>query len=270
MAAGEETAAAQPRQNIEPADDLAVGILPTCKQAISDLFVWKKRVVISNEYGETRCEWHENDKFVNPFSLLAMLSAKGWLFFTCGFVSWTADAFDFHALSIQQVKLAAYYDTSKTQISTAITLTLLLRSIGAAAFGLAGDKWGRKWPMVVNMVVLGVLQPSTVAHSPSSLPSVLSSVYSWVVSTVTPLPWLWKRLRKSQNALQSWAPTDHIIAFLLVVFSPVFFSRVTPSVMSWLPALTLALVVVLKAGRLFSGLPVSWNDKFYLSLGLSI
>jgi MFS family permease len=29
-------------------------------------------------------------------------------------------------------------------------------------FGLAGDKWGRKWPMVVNMIVLGVLQIATI------------------------------------------------------------------------------------------------------------
>lgn len=29
-------------------------------------------------------------------------------------------------------------------------------------FGLAGDKWGRKWPMVVNMIVLGLLQIATI------------------------------------------------------------------------------------------------------------
>ena len=66
------------------------------------------------------------------------------------------------ALSIQQVKLSEYYKTSITNVSTAITLTLLLRSVGAAMFGLAGDKWGRKWPMVVNMIVLGALQIATI------------------------------------------------------------------------------------------------------------
>ena len=69
------------------------------------------------------------------------------------------------ALSIQQVKLSEYYKTSITNVSTAITLTLLLRSVGAAMFGLAGDKWGRKWPMVVNMIVLGVLQIATIYSS---------------------------------------------------------------------------------------------------------
>ncbi|GAO16478.1 uncharacterized protein UV8b_06962 [Ustilaginoidea virens] len=146
----------------EPADDLARGIVPTARQSFRDLFIWRQRVVISNEYGETRCKWKDPDRFVNPISLLAQLSAKNWLFFLVGFFSWTADAFDFHALSIQTAKLAKYYGRSKTDITTAITLTLLLRSIGAACFGLAGDKWGRKWPMVANMIILGLLQIATI------------------------------------------------------------------------------------------------------------
>ena len=88
-----------------------------------------------------------------------------WCFFLCGFLAWTADAFDFHALSIQTTKLAKYYNTNNTNISTAITLTVLLRSVGAAGFGLAGDRFGRKWPMVLNMVVLGLLQIATIYSS---------------------------------------------------------------------------------------------------------
>jgi MFS family permease len=146
----------------EPADPIAKGVLATAKQSWHDLFNFKQRVVVTNELGETSTEWARPVPLRNPISLLAQLSGRDWLFFIVGFAAWSADAFDFHALSIQQVKLAEYYNTSKTNISTAITLTLLLRSIGAAMFGLAGDKWGRKWPMVVNMIVLGVLQIATI------------------------------------------------------------------------------------------------------------
>ena len=146
----------------EPADDLAKGVIPSARQSIRDLFIWKQRVVVSNAYGETRCEWQQPDKFKNPISLFAQLTPKAWLFFIVGWLAWTADAFDFHALSIQTVKLADYYGRSKTDISSAITLTLLLRSVGAAFFGLAGDKWGRKWPMVLNMFILGLLQIATI------------------------------------------------------------------------------------------------------------
>ncbi|KXJ86882.1 major facilitator superfamily transporter [Microdochium bolleyi] len=138
------------------------GTRATAKQALGDLFKWKHRVIIENEYGEERQELRNPDKLRNPISLLRLLSAKDYLYFFVGFFAWTADAFDFHALSIQTYKLSPYYNVSKTEISTAITLTLLLRSVGAAVFGLLGDRFGRKWPMVANMIILGLLQIATI------------------------------------------------------------------------------------------------------------
>ncbi|KAL8880204.1 MAG: hypothetical protein Q9192_008067, partial [Flavoplaca navasiana] len=144
------------------AEPIAKGTIPTIKQSFRDLFRWRQRVAITNEYGEVATEWQTPEPLQNPVKLFMQLSAKDWLFFIVGLLAWTADAFDFHALSIQTVKLAKYYETSKTNITTAITLTLLLRSVGAAFFGLAGDKFGRKWPMVINMIVLGLLQIATI------------------------------------------------------------------------------------------------------------
>lgn len=146
----------------EPADPIAKGVLATAKQGWSDLFKWKQRVVRMNDHGEMCCEWRAPDHPVNPFRLMALLSAKEWLHFIVGLTAWMADAYDFHALSIQTVKLADYFNTSYTNVSTAITLTLLLRSVGAVFFGLAGDRFGRKWPMVINMIILGVLQVGTI------------------------------------------------------------------------------------------------------------
>jgi MFS family permease len=146
----------------ERADPIAKGIIPTAKQAWGDLFRWRMRTEVINEYGETHAEWVSPPPLKNPISLFMSLSAWNWLYFVVGFSAWCADAFDFHALSIQTTKLAAYYQQSNTAITTAITLTLLLRSVGAAFFGLAGDKFGRKWPMVVNMIVLGLLQVATI------------------------------------------------------------------------------------------------------------
>jgi hypothetical protein len=146
----------------EPADPVAKGILPTAKQGLKDLFIWKQRVVVTNDFGEEHTEWQSPEPLKNPVSLFAQLHAKDWLYFIVGFCAWSADAFDFHALSIQTTKLAKYYHRTNTDITTAITLTLLLRSVGAAIFGLAGDKFGRKWPMVVNMIILGLLQIATI------------------------------------------------------------------------------------------------------------
>jgi len=146
----------------EPADPVAKGIIPTAKQGLSDLFIWKQRVVVTNEFGEEHTEWQDPEPLKNPISLFAQLSLRDWIFFIVGFLAWMADAFHFHALSIQTTKLAKYYHRTNTDITTAITLTLLLRSVGAALFGFAGDKYGRKWPMVVNMIVLGLLQVATI------------------------------------------------------------------------------------------------------------
>lgn len=115
---------------LQPADPIAKGIFPTAKQSFRDLFRWKQRVEITNEYGESTYVWQAPPPLRNPISLFAMLKAKDWLFFLVGLAAWTADAFDFHALSIQTTKFAKYYDRSKTDITEAITLTLLLRSVG--------------------------------------------------------------------------------------------------------------------------------------------
>ncbi|KAG6997606.1 hypothetical protein G7Y79_00039g075680 [Physcia stellaris] len=147
--------------NNQVAEPLARGTVPTIRQSWADLFRWRQRVTITSD-GDTTTEWQSPEPLHNPISLLLQLKIRDWLFFVVGFLAWTADAFDFHALSVQTVKLAKYYDTSKTKITTAITLILLLRSVGAAIFGLAGDKFGRKWPMVVNMIVLGCLQIATI------------------------------------------------------------------------------------------------------------
>ncbi|KAI1463249.1 MFS general substrate transporter [Daldinia caldariorum] len=146
----------------EPADPLAKGIVATAKQSWSDLFRWKQRVLVTNELGESDTVWQSPEKLRNPVSLLMMLSARDWIYFLVGLFAWTADAFDFHALAIQTVKLSRYYERSKTDITTAITLTLLLRSVGAAVFGLLGDRFGRKWPMVTNLIFLGLLQIATI------------------------------------------------------------------------------------------------------------
>jgi hypothetical protein len=170
-------------QRGELADPIAKGTFATAKQSLGDLFKWKQRTAITNGYGETYCEWRSPEPLRNPISLCRMLTLKAWVFFIVGLAAWTADAFDFHALSIQTVKLAKYYDTSKTNVTTAITLTLLLRSVGAAFFGIAGDKWGRKYPMVFRLRQY-IQQPSA-----NSSQCDLSSGCSWGVSMATPLPW---------------------------------------------------------------------------------
>jgi hypothetical protein len=60
----------------EPADPIAKGVIPTAKQNLSDLLKWKQRVEVTNDYGESSCEWQAPEPLKNPISLFAQLGAR--------------------------------------------------------------------------------------------------------------------------------------------------------------------------------------------------
>ncbi|MCJ1339798.1 hypothetical protein MMC09_005090 [Bachmanniomyces sp. S44760] len=100
-------------------------------------------------------------KMPNPFRLLAMLNTQQWLFFLVGFFGWTWDAFDFFTVSLTVTDLAETFDRSAADITWGITLVLMFRSVGSVIFGIAADRYGRKWPFVVNNVLFMVLELGT-------------------------------------------------------------------------------------------------------------
>jgi SHS family lactate transporter-like MFS transporter len=133
----------------------------------------------AGEYAATRVSTLKPPmhKAPNPFSLLVMLSGKQWLFFLVGFLAWvrflpklrgpitnfpqTWDAFDFFTVSLTLSDLAETFGKTNTQISWGITLVLMFRSVGSIIFGLAADRYGRKWPFVINNLLFIVLELGT-------------------------------------------------------------------------------------------------------------
>ncbi|KAK4630900.1 Carboxylic acid transporter [Fulvia fulva] len=101
------------------------------------------------------------EKLENPITLLRMLNFKQWMFFLCSFIAWTWDAFDFFTVSLTVSNLAEQFDKSKRDITWGITLVLMFRSVGAVTFGLAADRYGRKWPFVVNNLLFIALELGT-------------------------------------------------------------------------------------------------------------
>ena len=85
---------------------------------------------------------------------------QGLLFFS-GWLAWTMDAWDFFSVSLSVSRLVDQFDKSQTTVTTAITLTLLFRPLGAAIFGLISDRYGRKWPLVINLLIIAVLSLGT-------------------------------------------------------------------------------------------------------------
>src|SRR5258708_870526 len=75
-----------------------------------------------------------------------------------GFLGWTLDAFDFFILTLVIEDLAhAFFPgsplvDSRPRIALAITVTLAMRPIGAVVFGLMADRYGRRLPLMLNVV----------------------------------------------------------------------------------------------------------------------
>src|SRR5262245_65471428 len=75
-----------------------------------------------------------------------------------GFLGWTLDAFDFFILTLVIEDLAhAFFpgtplEDARPRIALAITLTLAMRPVGAVVFGLMADRFGRRLPLMLNVL----------------------------------------------------------------------------------------------------------------------
>jgi len=101
------------------------------------------------------------NKAPNPFKLVTLLNRQQWNFFAIAFFAWTWDAFDFFTVSLTVSDLAKQFHKKNSEITWGITLVLMFRSVGAIIFGIASDRYGRKWPFVVNNVLFIILELAT-------------------------------------------------------------------------------------------------------------
>jgi SHS family lactate transporter-like MFS transporter len=75
-----------------------------------------------------------------------------------GLLGWTFDAFDFFVLTLVLPKVAADFNVSVPKIALTITLSLAMRPVGAIIFGLMADKYGRRVPMMLNVVYFSLIE----------------------------------------------------------------------------------------------------------------
>src|SRR3954462_1510509 len=72
--------------------------------------------------------------------------------FVAAWLGWAMDAFDYFLLVFVISDVAKDFDTSKTKVAVATTLTLAARPVGAALFGYLADKHGRR-PVLLACVL---------------------------------------------------------------------------------------------------------------------
>src|SRR5947209_3237228 len=77
---------------------------------------------------------------------------------TASFLGWTLDAFDFFVVVFTLTAIAKEFHKSDAQIALTITVTLAFRPVGAFIFGLMADRWGRKIPLMIDLVFYSLVE----------------------------------------------------------------------------------------------------------------
>ena len=83
-----------------------------------------------------------------------------------GFLGWTLDAFDFFLVVFALTAIAQEFHRTDKEIAFSITLTLAFRPVGAFIFGLMADRYGRRIPLMIDLVFYSMVEVATgFAHS---------------------------------------------------------------------------------------------------------
>src|SRR5437588_331501 len=81
-----------------------------------------------------------------------------WHAVTAGYLGWTLDAFDFFVLVFLVDVLAIHFGVPKSAIIWTLTATLAMRPVGAVIFGMLADRYGRRGPLMANVVFFSVIE----------------------------------------------------------------------------------------------------------------
>ncbi|MDQ6717466.1 MAG: MFS transporter [Gemmatimonadota bacterium] len=77
---------------------------------------------------------------------------------TASFLGWTLDAFDFFIVVFTLTAIAKEFHKTDAQLALTITVTLAFRPVGALIFGLLADRYGRKLPLMIDLVFFSIVE----------------------------------------------------------------------------------------------------------------
>ena len=78
--------------------------------------------------------------------------------FVACFLGWALDSLDFFLVTFVLVPIGHDFDRTIPKVAFAITLTLMMRPVGAFIFGLLGDKFGRRIPLMADIIFYSVME----------------------------------------------------------------------------------------------------------------
>jgi MFS transporter, SHS family, lactate transporter len=81
-------------------------------------------------------------------------------FIAC-FLGWALDALDFFLVTFVLGQISQDFGESIPKVAFSITITLMMRPLGAFIFGLLGDKFGRRIPLMIDIVFYSLMELAT-------------------------------------------------------------------------------------------------------------
>jgi SHS family lactate transporter-like MFS transporter len=75
-----------------------------------------------------------------------------------GYLGWTLDAFDFFLVVFCLTAIGREFHKSDAAMALAITITLAFRPVGAFLFGLLADRYGRRLPLMLDLIFYSVIE----------------------------------------------------------------------------------------------------------------
>lgn len=87
--------------------------------------------------------------------------AGHWAALIASFLGWTLDAFDFFLVVFCLTAIGKEFHEADASIAFSLTLTLAFRPVGAFLFGLIADRYGRRLPLMIDLVFYSVIEVAT-------------------------------------------------------------------------------------------------------------
>ena len=80
-----------------------------------------------------------------------------WYAVAASTIGWTLDSFDYFVVVMVLTEIAKEFDRTNAEVALTITLTLAFRPVGAFLFGLMADRYGRRLPLMIDVIAFSTL-----------------------------------------------------------------------------------------------------------------
>ena len=97
-------------------------------------------------------------------------------FIAC-FLGWSLDAFDFFLLTFVLSSVGHDFGRSVVDVAKTIAITLMMRPVGAFIFGLLGDRFGRRIPLMADIIFYSIMELLTAFAPNFSVFYILRALY---------------------------------------------------------------------------------------------